>query len=130
MDLRIVPRSQATQEVDEAELWSRLVRRIRERHERAIVIENQFDGARATYARTVAQRDHSVALDWARSIQDEKRRTESVTNVFQMWRMKDPTAAEAALATAGLTPDQLKQIREIPPQAPGVTATPMRSYGK
>lgn len=92
----------------------------------------ELDGARASYARGVIQRDPSVAMDWARSVQDEKRRTESVTSVYQMWRMKDPAAAAAALAAAGLPPDQAQQIRDLPPlqSTTGETATPVRSYGK
>jgi hypothetical protein len=89
----------------------------------------ELDGARATYARVVASRDPAAAMDWARSVQDEKRRAESVTSVYQMWRVKDPTAAEAALAATGLPPDQVKQIREAPSPQPTGPKPSVRSYG-
>lgn len=90
----------------------------------------ELDGARASYSRVIAQRDPAAAMDWARAVQGEQQRTESVTAVYQMWRMKDAPAAEAALTAAGLPAAQLKQIREAPsPQATGATPA-VRSYGK
>ncbi len=89
----------------------------------------ELDGARRSYARVVVQRDPAVALDWARSVQNEQQRTESITSIYQTWRMKDAPAAEAALTAAGLPPAQLKQIREAP-SPEGTNATPsVRSLG-
>lgn len=42
----------------------------------------ELDGARRSYARVVVQRDPAAALDWARSVQNEQQRTESVTSVY------------------------------------------------
>ncbi len=90
----------------------------------------ELDGARTSYARVIMQRDPAAALDWARSVQDEQKRTESVTSVYQLWRVKDAAAAEAALTAAGLPPALLKQIREAPsPEATKATPS-VRSYGK
>lgn len=89
----------------------------------------ELDGARASYARVIAQRDPAAALDWARAVQNEQQRTESVTSIYQLWRMKDAPAAEAALTAAGLPTAQVKQIREAPsPQATGAPPA-ARSYG-
>jgi len=74
----------------------------------------ELDNARMTYARSIAQRDPAAAMDWARSVQDEKQRPDSIGTVYQMWRGKDPTAAEAALNAAGLSAEQMKTIREGP----------------
>ena len=71
----------------------------------------ELDGARRTFATIVAQRDPAAAMDWARSVQDENQRTESVGQVYQMWRGKDPKAADAALTGSGLPPEKLKAIQ-------------------
>ena len=93
----------------------------------------ELDGARRTFATIVAQRDPAAAMDWARSVQDENQRGESVGQVYQMWRGKDAKAAEAALAGSGLSAEKLKAIREM--QVIDRTSTfaapaPVRSYGK
>ena len=78
----------------------------------------ELDGARRSFARVVAQRDPAAAFDWARSVQDEKQRTESVTQIYQIWRAKDAPAAQAALGSSGLSPEQVQQLREQqPPQS-------------
>ena len=83
----------------------------------------ELDGARATYARSIAQRDPAAAMDWARSVQDEKQRPDSIGTVYQMWQGKDPAAAEAALKASGLSVEQMKTIREGQ-KAPGEVAVP------
>ena len=89
----------------------------------------ELDRARVTYAAAIEQRDPAAAMDWARSVQDETQRADSVGSIYQSWRTKDPAAANAALAAAGLSPDQMKQIREMPaPQTTGGTTIPRR-YG-
>ena len=86
----------------------------------------ELDGARRTFARTVVSRDPPAAMDWARSVQDEGQRAESVGQVFNMWRAKDASAAEAALKTSGLPPEKVKQFMDAQPpegtspKAPGV----------
>ena len=89
----------------------------------------ELDLARGTYAASIEQRDPAAAMDWARSVQDEKQRVASVGSTYQSWHAKDPAAAAAALAAAGLSPDQMKQIRER--SAPQTTngTTNLRSYG-
>ncbi|MEO8352490.1 MAG: hypothetical protein ABI680_12210, partial [Chthoniobacteraceae bacterium] len=80
----------------------------------------ELDGARRSFARVVAQRDPAAAFDWARSVQDEAQRVESVGEVYQMWRQKDAAAADAALGSSGLPPAQVQQFRETkPPQSTG-----------
>jgi len=46
-------------------------------------------------------------------VQDENQRFESVGQIYQIWRAKDGTAANAALAGSGLPPDKVKQIQEM-----------------
>ncbi len=80
----------------------------------------ELDGARRSFARVVAQRDPAAAFDWARSVQNETQRTESVGQIYQVWRTTDPAAADAALSSSGLPPEQLQQLRDTkPPQATG-----------
>ena len=90
----------------------------------------ELDGARRTFATVVAQRDPSAAMDWARSVQDQDQRTQSVGQVYQMWRGKDPKAADAALGAAGLPPDKLKELREAQPAASTIVpgSVQIRSY--
>ena len=75
----------------------------------------ELDGAGRSFARVVAQRDPAAAMDWARSVQDENQRADSVGQIYQMWRGKDVKAAEAALATSGLPPEKLKEIQAMQP---------------
>ena len=93
----------------------------------------ELDNARRTFATVVAQRDPAAAMDWARSVQDETQRAHSVGQVYQMWRGKDPKAAETALAASGLPADKLQEIQAIqaaqPTRAVGVPLE-IKSYGK
>lgn len=75
----------------------------------------ELDNARRTFATVVAQRDPAAAMDWARSVQDETQRAHSVGQVYQMWRGKDPKAAETALAASGLPADKLQEIQAAQP---------------
>lgn len=74
----------------------------------------ELDNARSTYATIVAQSDPALAMDWARSVQDEKGREGSISQVYLQWRKKDPKAADTALNAAGLPPEKLQQIRQTP----------------
>ena len=71
----------------------------------------------------VAQRDPAAAMDWARSVQNEEQRSQSVGLVYQMWSGRDAKAADAALATSGLPPDKLKEIQAMQP--PKSTSAPV-----
>ena len=82
----------------------------------------ELDDARRTFASIVSQRDPAAAMDWARSIQDEDQRTQSVSNIYQMWRGKDSKAADAALAASGISADKVKEIQAV--QAPQTTGVP------
>ena len=82
----------------------------------------ELDGARRTFANIVGQRDPAAAMDWARSIQGEDERAQSVGQVYQMWRGKDAKAADTALAASGLPADKLKEIQEM--QSPQPTDAP------
>ncbi len=73
----------------------------------------ELDGARRTFATVVAQRDPAAAMDWARSVQNEEQRSQSVGQVYQMWRGRDAKAAAAALAGSGLPAEKIKEIQEM-----------------
>ena len=68
-------------------------------------------------------------MDWARSIQKEDERAQSVGQVYQMWRGKDAKAAETALAGSGLPADKVKEIMEMQatrsPDEPGAPPPPV-----
>lgn len=72
----------------------------------------ELDRARRSFARVVAQLDPAAAMDWARSVQNEKQRTESVGQIYLQWHAKDAAAADAALGASGLPLDKVKQLRE------------------
>ncbi len=89
----------------------------------------ELDSARQTFAGVVAQRDSAAAMDWARSVQDENQRVQSVGMVYQMWRGKDAKAADAALAGSGLPAEKIQEFQatQTPDAAragAGVEATP------
>jgi hypothetical protein len=75
----------------------------------------ELDGARQSYANAVVQKDPAGAMDWAKSVQGEVQRGRAVEHIFQQWRVKDPTAAEAALDAAGLPPEKVQQLKESRP---------------
>lgn len=78
----------------------------------------ELDGALSKYATMVASRDPSAAMEWARSVQNETGRADTISQVYRQWKTKDPTAADAALNASGLPPEKLEQIRKAPlPQA-------------
>lgn len=89
----------------------------------------ELDSARRSFARVVAQRDPAAAFDWARSVQDAKQRTESIGQVYQTWRGKDAAAADAALGSSGLPPEQVQKLREAKPPESTRPAGAARSYG-
>lgn len=77
----------------------------------------ELDGARQTFAYTISNKDPAGAMDWAKSVQEEKRRAQAVEQIFQQWRIKDATAAEAALASSGLPKEKVQQLIESLPTA-------------
>ncbi len=83
----------------------------------------ELDDARSRYAGLVAPRDPAAAMDWARSVQNEKQRTQSIASVYGTWRAKDPAAANAALRATGLPPETINQLVQKPPQPPGSSGT-------
>ena len=87
----------------------------------------ELDGARRTFAMIVSQRDPAAAMDWAKSVQNADQRVESIEQVFNNWRGKDPAAATATLNASGLPPEKVKQFMESqPPQgAPATFAAPV-----
>jgi hypothetical protein len=87
-----------------------------------------LDGARRTYAMAVAQKDPAAAMDWAKSVQNDEQRALSVEQIFQQWRGKDAAAAEAALDTAGIPAEKIKQLKESKPPEKA-TATGVRRFG-
>ena len=80
----------------------------------------ELDGARRIFATVVAQSDPAAAMDWARSVQNEEQRSQSVGQVYQMWRGKDSKSADTALVGSGLPAEKIKEIQEMKPlPAPG-----------
>ncbi len=79
----------------------------------------ELDAARYQYAAVVVHRDPTAAMDWARSVQNEKQRADTIEMVYGNWRAKDPTAATAALRATGLPPATINQLVQKPPQPPG-----------
>ena len=83
----------------------------------------ELDNARRTYAVSVAQKDPAAAMDWAKSVQKDDQREQSVGQVFQQWRTKDPAAATAALDASGLPADKIKQLKDTKaPEMKGATS--------
>jgi hypothetical protein len=79
----------------------------------------ELDNARRTFAAVVAQRDPSAAMDWAKSVVNEEQRVSSVQQVYQQWRKRDASAADAALDGSGLAPEKINAFRDA-----AKTATP------
>ncbi len=75
----------------------------------------ELDDARTSYALLIASRDPAAAMDWARSVQNEKNRTPTVGMVYWLWHDEDPTAAAAALRASGLPLDTVNQLLQKPP---------------
>ena len=73
----------------------------------------ELDSARRTFASVVAQKDPSAAMDWAKSVTDDEQRANSVQQVYNAWKKKDGTAADAALDGSGLTPERIEKIRGV-----------------
>ena len=62
-----------------------------------------------------AMQTRKPAMEWAKSVQEEKGRAQGVEQIFQQWRIKDAAAAEAALASAGLPREKVQQLMKSPP---------------
>ena len=78
----------------------------------------ELDGAVSQYATMVVSRDPASAMEWARSVQNETGRADTISQVYRQWKAKDTAAADAALNASGLPPDKVQQIRQSPlPQA-------------
>jgi hypothetical protein len=86
----------------------------------------ELDGARRSYAVSVASKDPAGAMDWAKSVQAPEQREQAVGQIFQVWRSRDAAAAEAALESAGLPAEKVQKLKEsTPPPKPG----PVRRFG-
>ncbi len=72
----------------------------------------ELDSARMTYATIVAQKDPAAAMDWAKSVTKPESREQAIGQVYQRWKQRDATAAEAALGTSGLSPESIGNIRK------------------
>lgn len=75
----------------------------------------ELDGARRTYSMIVASKDPAAAMDWAKSVQNEDQRGESISQIFLTWRIRDAAAAEAALDASGLPAEKVKQLKDTKP---------------
>ena len=84
----------------------------------------ELDNARRTYAVMIAQRDPAAAMDWAKSVQSEESRVNSVEQIYQQWKARDANAATAALETSGLSSDHVERIKK---GQPNVQATATRN---
>lgn len=69
------------------------------------------DQARMNFANHVIRIDPAAAMEWAKSIEGEGMRQNSVQNVYQQWRRRDADAAESALVNSGLPDDKIEKIR-------------------
>lgn len=56
------------------------------------------DSAAITFANTIFESDNGVALDWAMSIADTQRRSDTLTALLERWLLSNPGAAERWLA--------------------------------
>lgn len=71
----------------------------------------ELDQARSTLARTMAERNPTAAMDQVKAITDADQRFMAASQVHSVWQAKDAAAADKALEGAGLTDEQLQQIR-------------------
>jgi hypothetical protein len=78
----------------------------------------ELDNARRMFASVIAPRDPAAAMDWAKSVTKEADRNYIVQQVYQNWRKKDVAAADAALETAGITPEKVAEFRNIAKNPP------------
>ena len=56
------------------------------------------DSAAATFANAIIDREPGIALDWADTIGDAQKRSETLTALVERWLLSDPAAAERWLA--------------------------------
>ena len=68
-------------------------------------------------------RDPAAAMDWAKSVTDPGQRSQSVTQIYHMWRSKNAEQADAALDGSGLPPEKITELKDqaaktTPPKNP------------
>jgi hypothetical protein len=90
----------------------------------------ELDGARRSYAATVAQKDPAGAMAWSTSVQDADQRAQSVTQTYFTWRQRDAAAADAGLKNSGLPADKIQEILRMPQPDRPQKATATRVLGQ
>ena len=68
------------------------------------------DAATYGYATRVVQNDPAIGVEWAASISDPEARTSALVDTGRVFYQRDREAANAWLATSGLTQDQQQRI--------------------
>ena len=78
----------------------------------------EMDSAISQYARTIAKTEPAKAWEWAQTIQDAERKTDTLGRVAGDWLRTDAAAAKQAIAASPLT-DEVKQRISQPRQDAG-----------
>ena len=71
----------------------------------------ELDQARSSLAFSLASRKPAAAMENVRTITDSNLRVTTATTVYRQWQTTDAAAADKALDNAGLTAEQVQQIR-------------------
>jgi len=104
--------------------WDRNDREGLQRWVRAMGIDGiapYFQPALELFAHSIAANDPVEAMEWASRIEDPKLREGTLVSLARQWWVYDEPAAEAWLATSGLSEESLKIVR-----APRRPAAPAR----
>ncbi len=71
-----------------------------------------LDAARGSFARRVLRGDPEAAMAWAKSIESENQRRQSIEGVYEQWHRRDAAAADEALSQSGLSAEKIEEIRK------------------
>ena len=74
----------------------------------------ELDQAHSSLAYSLRDNKPAAAMDSARAITDANLRLTTVTQVYQKWQTTDAAAADKSLENAGLTAEQVQQIKSSP----------------
>ena len=76
----------------------------------ASVPADQRDAATYGYATRVVHEDPAIGVEWAATISNQEARGRALVDTGRVFYKRDREAANAWLATSGLSPDQQKKI--------------------
>lgn len=71
----------------------------------------ELDQARSSLSHSLSERKPAAAMDQARAITDANQRFTATSMVYQKWQATDAAAADKGLDNAGLTAEQIQQIK-------------------